>query len=69
MKESISRVVVGTLFVLLPVAAAPWANSQSVQEYTGSRVLPSNPQPAKVGTDAEPLFAPTPLYADPQMPR
>jgi outer membrane protein len=68
MKESISRVVVGTLFVLLPLAAAPLASAQNVQEYMGSQVLPSNPQPAKVGPDAQPFFAATVLAASSQMP-
>jgi outer membrane protein len=69
MKESIRSVVVGTLFLLLTIAAAPTANAQNVEEYTGTEVLPSNPQPASLRTDADRFFADSALAAPlPQLP-
>ena len=69
MKESISSVVVCTLFLLLTIAAAPPANAQNPGESARSRALPSNPQPTGVGPDAEPTFAATALVAPlPQSP-
>jgi outer membrane protein len=69
MKESISRVVVGTLFLLLTIAAALPTKAQSVQKSARSQALPSNPQPARLAPDAAPLFAATALVAPlPQTP-
>ena len=69
MKESISRVVVGTLFLLLTIAAALPTKAQSVQKSARSQALPSNPQPARLARDGAPLFAATALVAPlPQTP-
>ena len=68
MKESISSVVVCTLFLLLTIAAAP-ANAQDLRESARSRALPSNPQPTGLTPNAEPTFAATGLVAPlPQSP-
>jgi outer membrane protein len=69
MKESIRRVVIRTLLLLLTMAAALAMNAQDVQKPPRNGALPSSPQPAKLGSDEQAFFAATVLVAPlPQIP-